>query len=64
MPFQTSGLLVPFILARLVGNAAAGLASGLAGSLTLAAATLGSRSAQILGLQSLDPFHNAYLPSV
>jgi len=52
------------LLALLVGNAAAGLASGLAGSLALAAATVLSALAQITGLQSLDSFHDSNLQSL
>ena len=44
-------------LALLIGNAAAGLASGLAGSLALAAAAVLGAVAQVLGLQSLDVLH-------
>ena len=64
MLFKIPKLLVLLVLAGLVGYAAASLASGLAGSLALAAAALGSRSAQILGLKCLDSFHDAFLPSV
>ena len=45
-------------LALLVCNAAAGLASRLAGGLALAATTVLSAVAQIAGLNSLDMFHN------
>ena len=51
-------LLALLVLALLVGDAAAGLASGLAGSLALAAATVLRALAQILGLQGLDVVHN------
>jgi len=51
------GLLV---LALLVGNAAAGLAGRLAGGLALAAATILSALAQVLGFQSLD-LHSRFL---
>ena len=44
-------------LALLVGNAAAGLASRLAGSLALAAAAVLGAVAQVTGLDSLDVFH-------
>ena len=45
-------------LALLVCNTAAGLAGRLAGSLTLAAATVLSAVAQIAGFNRLDMFHN------
>ena len=51
-------LLSVSVLALLVGDTAAGLASGLAGSLALAAATVLSAVAQIAGLDGLDMFHN------
>ena len=44
-------------LALLVRDTAAGLASGLAGSLALAAATVLGAVAQVLGLQSLNALH-------
>ena len=46
------------VLALLICNAAAGLASRLAGGLALAATALNSAVAQVTGLQSLDSFHN------
>ena len=46
-------------LALLVCNAAAGLASRLAGGLALAATALNSAVAQILGFQSLDLHNNS-----
>ena len=49
------------ILALLVSNAAAGLASRLAGGLALAAAAVLCALAQVLGFQSLD-LHIGYLP--
>ena len=49
------------VLALLVGDAAAGLASGLAGSLALAAATVLSAVAQVTGLDRLDVFHIFHL---
>ena len=52
------------ILALLVGNAAAGLAGRLAGSLAFAAATLLGALAQVTGLKSLDSFHDSYLHSL
>jgi hypothetical protein len=45
-------------LALLVGDAAAGLAGRLAGSLALAAAAVLGAVAQISGLNGLDMFHN------
>ena len=45
-------------LALLVCNAAAGLASRLAGGLALTAAALDSAVAQVAGLDGLDVFHN------
>ena len=45
-------------LALLVCNAAAGLASGLAGSLALTAATVLCAVAQVAGLDGLDMLHN------
>ena len=45
-------------LALLVCNAAAGLASRLAGGLALTTATVLSAVAQITSLNSLDMFHN------
>ena len=44
-------------LALLVGNAAAGLASGLAGSLALAAAAVLSAVAEITGLDGFNVLH-------
>ena len=52
------------LLALLVCNAAAGLASRLAGGLALAAATVLSALAQVTGFQSLDSFHNSNLQSL
>ena len=49
------------VLALLVGDAAAGLASGLAGSLALAAAAVLRALAQIAGLNGLDMLHNSNL---
>ena len=45
-------------LALLVSDTAAGLASGLAGSLALAAATLLCALAQVAGLNGLDMLHD------
>ena len=53
--------LLVSVLALLVGNAAAGLASGLAGSLALAATAVLSAVAKITGLDSLDMLHNSNL---
>ena len=50
-----------FVLASLVGDAAAGLASRLAGSLALAAAALLSALAKITGLDGLDMLHCSLL---
>ena len=44
-------------LALLIGNAAAGLASRLAGSLALAASAVLCALAKVLGLNSLDMLH-------
>ena len=49
------------LLASLVCDAAAGLASGLAGSLALTAATVLSAVAQVAGLDGLDMFHGITL---
>ena len=51
-------VLLAFVLALLVGNAAAGLASGLAGGLALAATTVLCALAEILRIQSLNMLHN------
>jgi len=53
--------LLAGVLALLIGNAAAGLAGRLAGSLALAAAALPGALAKIAGFKSLDSFHNADL---
>ena len=50
------------LFARLVGNAAAGLAGALAGGLALAAAAVLGAGAEIAGLKSLYPFHLKYTP--
>ena len=47
--------LLVFAFALLIGNAAAGLASGLAGSLAFAATALAC--AKLTGLESFDMFH-------
>ena len=49
-------------LALLIRNTAAGLASGLAGSLALAAATVLGAIAKIAGLKSFDVFHDEIPP--
>ena len=53
--------LLAGILALLVCNAAAGLASGLAGSLALAATAVLGALAKIAGVDGLDMFHNSNL---
>ena len=58
-----SSFLLLGALALLVGHAAAGLASRLAGGLALAAAAVLGALAQVAGLKGLDSFHNAYLHS-
>ena len=55
-------LLAVLVLAGLVGNAAAGLASGLARGLALAATTVLSGLAKILGFDSLNTLHSIYPP--
>ena len=50
--------LLILVLALLVGDAAAGLASRLAGGLALAAAAVLSAVAQVASLDSLDMLHN------
>jgi len=50
------------VLALLVGNATAGLASGLARSLAFAAATVVQACSQITGFQSLDMVHGSVTP--
>lgn len=59
-------LLLAFvgIFALLIGNAAARLASGLAGGLTFAAAAVLGTFAQVTSFQSLDMFHCYIPPSV
>ena len=51
-------------LALLVGNAAAGLASGLAGSLALAAAAVLGAFAQVTGFDGLNMLHSDCLPDL
>ena len=52
------------LLALLIGNAAAGLAGGLARSLALAAAAGLGALAEVAGLQSLDMLHWFSLPDL
>ena len=56
-------LLAIGVLALLVGNAAAGLASRLAGGLALPTAAILSAGTQVPGLNGLDSFHNTVLQS-
>ena len=64
-PIQAAFFNISYLfLALLVCNAAAGLASRLAGGLALAAATVLSALAQVTGFQSLDSFHNSNLQSL
>jgi hypothetical protein len=58
---KAAPFLFSCVLALLVGHAAAGLASGLAGSLALAAAAVLGALAHVAGLQSLDSFHDTRL---
>ena len=51
------------VLAQLVGNAAAGLASRLAGGLALPTAAILSAGTQVPCLNGLDSFHNTVLQS-
>ena len=60
--FEFVQLLV--VLALLIGDAAAGLASGLARSLALTAATILGAVTQILGLDGLDMLHGRYLHKI
>ena len=52
--FGANGLFVLLVLALLICDTAAGLASRLAGSLALAATAVLCAFAQVLGIQSLD----------
>ena len=52
------------VLAGLVCDAAAGLASGLARGLALTAAAVLSALAQVAGLDGLDVFHSLHPPFV
>ena len=63
MPLRKRHLLVAIylllsVLTLLVCNTTAGLASRLAGSLALAAATVLSALTQVTSLKSLNSFHN------
>ena len=53
--------LLVCVLALLVGDAAAGLAGRLAGSLALAAAAVAGTVTQVAGLQGFDSLHNTGL---
>ena len=55
---QSQQKLLVGLLARLVGNAAAGLAGALAGGLAFAAAAVLSTLAKVASLKSLNSFHN------
>jgi hypothetical protein len=59
--FQKPELLLSLFLALLIGNAAAGLAGRLTGSLAFAAAALLGALAKITGIQSLNMLHNNFL---
>ena len=50
------------ILALLICNAARGLASGLAGGLTLAASAVLNGSAEVTGIDSTNSLHNKIPP--
>ena len=56
--FLSRRFLLISVFALLVGDAAAGLASGLAGSLAFAAAAVFGAVAQTAGLKRLDSFHD------
>ena len=56
-------LVLALVLALLVGNAAAGLASRLARGLALAAAAGGHALAEVTGLDGLDSIHGPSLQS-
>ena len=66
MPPETAAFLILQLLALalLIGDAAAGLASRLAGSLALTAAALLGALAQIAGLDGLDVFHGTNLHKI
>ena len=55
--YDLQELLVLFVLAALVSNAAAGLACGLTGCLALAASAFLDRHVQCLLIERLDVFH-------
>ena len=56
---KTIEILLGFLVfAFLIGNAAAGLAGRLAGSLAFAAATVLGAFTQVAGFDGLDMFHN------
>ena len=59
---QSQQKLLVGLLARLVGNAAAGLASALAGSLAFAAAAVQQALSHVAGLESLDVLHKTVTP--
>ena len=62
MPPKLGGIsYVQLLLALLIGDTAAGLASRLAGSLALTAATILCALAQIAGLNGLDMLHDSNL---
>lgn len=60
---QSQQKLLVGLLARLVGNAAAGLAGALAGSLAFAAAAVLGTLAKIAGLNGVDVLHIANPPN-
>ena len=59
--FQEARLLALGVLALLVSDTAAGLASRLARGLALTAATVFCAFAKVAGRNSLDVFHDGYL---
>jgi len=64
MPPTSDGIFyLLLVFAGLVSNTTAGLASGLARSLALAATALGCALAKVTGFQSLNSFHNRTLQS-
>ena len=62
--FRHSNLPNLFLLAGLVGNAAAGLAGALAGSLALAAAAVFGAGAKVPGFEGLNMLHVHYLRKI
>ena len=61
---QSRKLLIGFLVfALLIGDAAAGLARGLAGSLAFAAAAVLGAFTQIAGVQGLNVLHDKILPN-